>query len=255
VTKHTHSVGIQEENDQLENDKKEEEGDNKEDSEEDSDEGYDESEEEFDDQEVFEIGLTENEFAGVPLDSNWILIGEFLDCDSIKPLWNVPGFVMIACFLQAKKSSEFIHDSIKHYEPSEDSSIPYNSLRLSDDDSSEMWFEWGADKCGFHSPARFEFFCHLARVVPTTYVAIPTSYETRNPYLYYNWISEDKKVTFSCSSNPLHNEEGYVHYFGCTGVRSGPSISWIGSRTKKIVFGKGFDGTAEISSGYSSCSF
>ena len=219
MTKSTHSVGMQVENDQLENYKKEEEGDNEEDSDEDSDEEYGESEEEFDYEEVFEIGLTENEFVGVPLASVWILIGEFLDFDSIEPLWNVPGFVMIAFFLQAKKASEFIRDRIKHCKPS-GFRIPYNFLRLSDDDSNEMWFDWGADKCGFHSPSRFEKFCHLAGVVPTTYVAVPCSYETANPYVCYHWISEDKKVTFTCSSNPLHNEDGYVHYFGCTGVRS-----------------------------------
>lgn len=97
------------------------------------------------------------------------------------------------------------------------------SMLVVEQDDSDMWFEWGADKCGFGSSKKFAEFCALAGVDPTQPIyRIEFEYSHREPNLEATfrrktWVSYDRKVTFTTSSDPRRG--GYCHYFGCTGVR------------------------------------
>ena len=99
---------------------------------------------------------------------------------------------------------------------------PRNMLAVAQD-KSEMWFEWGADKCGFDSTEKFDEFCAMAGVDPTqAFHRIEFNYSHRAPNVEavsrgIVWVSHDRKVTFTASSDPRRG--GYCHYFGCTGIR------------------------------------
>jgi len=90
-------------------------------------------------------------------------------------------------------------------------------------DQSELWFEWGADKCGFDSAAKFEEFCAVAGVDPVqAFHRMEFNYSHRAPNVEalskgMVWVSHDRKVTFTAYRDPRRG--GYCHYFGCTGIR------------------------------------
>lgn len=94
---------------------------------------------------------------------------------------------------------------------------PVAMLDVSQEES-ELWFNWGANMCGFVSKGKFEEFCALAGIDPRQRIhCIEFTFEghlrERNA-----WVSHDRKVTFTTMDDPRRS--GGCHYFGCTGIRS-----------------------------------
>jgi hypothetical protein len=78
-----------------------------------------------------------------------------------------------------------------------------------------MWLMWGVDKAHFESKEDYILFCALAGVDPRSKCILLGEFEGRDKSYdnrdYYDWFSEDKKLAFDCSDNPLEN--GWAHYF------------------------------------------
>lgn len=93
-------------------------------------------------------------------------------------------------------------------------------LRLDPHSDFPLWYEWGADKCGFESCAQFEEFCRLADVSPAEGMG-PFGTEIPEWLSHWTFVSSMGDITFSSQNDPRDSprHEGYVHYFGCTGER------------------------------------
>jgi len=126
------------------------------------------------------------------------------------------------CSLWPVQFGERIENALLGKEHLYSTKSPMSMLSVAQDHS-VMWFEWGADKCGFDSSEKFDEFCALAGVDPTQAInSIDFNYCHEAPNLEARirdktWVSHDRKVTFTASCDPRGG--GYCHYFGCTGVR------------------------------------
>lgn len=112
---------------------------------------------------------------------------------------------------------EAVKDAFRGKESLFSTRQPVAMLDVSQEES-ELWFNWGADKCGFGSTEKFEEFCALAGIDPNQRIhCMEITYEDRLRE-HYAWVSYDRKVTFTSMRDPRRS--GRCHYFGCTGIRS-----------------------------------
>lgn len=170
----------------------------------------------------------EDEFAHVELNPIWLQIARFVEREDLKVLAKIRELNGYDLLVNAERRTVDVMGYISMLcgdeFRSDEGVITLNPISQLDttDPNDKLWYSWGADKAGFKSKEQFEEFCKYAGVIPSS--AIEWS-RWRNTQTCH-FLSEDKKLIFTCSSNPTRDiNEGYVHYFGMTGTRA--RVKWL----------------------------
>lgn len=174
------------------------------------------------------IKMLEDEFSRVVDDKPlWLKIVRYLDRDTLKVIDDMSELQGMGLLVKAERRTvDTIEDRrFKYCKLSSLLDVEYSEsdpqkLLIEVEEKKDFWYSWGADKAGFGSRANLHEFCEfagIANVVVKTYFGMNT----------FHFFSEDKKVMFTCRSDPRNNNEAYVHYFGMTGKRE--RVKWLAS--------------------------
>ena len=109
-----------------------------------------------------------------------------------------------------------------------DTSQAFRSTATDQSSLSEFFYSWCAEGVDFGTVGQFDQFCEFAGVDPAKGIKLPLDV-WHSPK--YHFLSEDKKVIFSCSRDP--REDGFAEYVGVTGERS--RVKWLCTWFKDIV--------------------